>query len=179
MKYFSKTALILFFLMVVSVCLQGCIHLPSSKPELPSFPLPGQLQVPGIVGKVTAALTHSASHNAIQMAVNWQTTLCILGGLACLAFGGLAIYGGQIVPGVKLVVAGVLLPIFGIWWSYHWLLVVCLILIGAAVYWLLMHWAFLKPAMTKVETWAKTVETRITPVVPTPVVAHSTIVAHS
>lgn len=140
-------------LMFISALLQGCVHLPSSKPELPPLPVPG----------IRGILTNNPTHSAIQTAVNWQAALCIIGGAACLAFGGLSIYGGQIVPGIKLILAGALLPIFAIWWKMHWLLAVCLILIGGACYWLLLHWAYLRPALVKLEGWAKTVESRIPP----------------
>lgn len=144
----------------------GCIGLPStSLPKTPGAP------------SVKVAATGSPAHRAIQTAVNYTATLSILGGLACLAFGGLAIYGGQILPGVKLVIAGLLLPIFGIWWAYHWLLVTIIMLIGTALIWLTTHYALVRPALLSVEAWAHTVETRLVnvaaphPASPGPVVA--------
>jgi hypothetical protein len=128
----------------------GCIGLPStSLPATPGAP------------SVKVATTGSPAKRAIQTAVNYTATLSILGGLACLAFGGLAIYGGQLLPGVKLVIAGLLLPIFGIWWAYHWLLVTIIVLIGTALIWLTTHYALVRPALLSVEAWAKTVETRL------------------
>jgi hypothetical protein len=88
-------------------------------------------------------------------------TFCILGGLACLAFGALAIYGGQVLPGVKLVLAGLLLPVFGIWWAYHWLLVVILCLIGMAAWLLIAHYALIRPALSTIAAWAHSVEARL------------------
>lgn len=142
-----------FFLTLLSLCLFcGCIRLPSTT----KLPVPGA----SAVGKVVSG---SASNRAIQTAVNYTTTLSILGGVACLVFGGLAIYGGQLLPGVKLVIAGLLLPIAGIWWAYHWLFVTCFILIGAALFFLATHFAVVRPALVAVESWAKSVETRLAP----------------
>lgn len=140
------------------IFLIGCIGLPStsklSKSTVPS---------------IGASASGSPARKAIQTFVNWQTTICIVGGLACLAFGGLAIYGGQLLPGIKLVLAGILLPIFGIWFAYHWLLVVILALIGAAAYVFIVHYTLIRPALVAVESWAATVEARLgvhTPALP-------------
>ena len=128
----------------------GCIGLPSTKlPAAPGVP------------SVGATAAGSPAKRAIQTFVNWQTTLGILGGLALLAFGGLAIYGGQILPGVKLVIAGLLLPIFSIWFAYHWIAVVIVVLIGSAAYLLLTHYTSVRPALVAIETWAKSVEKRL------------------
>jgi hypothetical protein len=128
----------------------GCIGLPSTNlPATPGAP------------SVKVAATGSPAHRAIQTAVNYTATLSILGGLACLAFGGLAIYGGQLLPGVKLVIAGLLLPIFGIWFAYHWVLVVALTLAVSGAYMLIVHYAQIRPALLAVESWAHTVETRL------------------
>jgi hypothetical protein len=130
----------------------GCIGLPSTASKLPAAP-----GVPAVGAKATG----SPARRAIQVAVNYTTTLSILGGLACLAFGGLAIYGGQILPGIKLVIAGLLLPIAGIYWAYHWLLWVAIILIGLAVWLLVTHYTQIRPALVAIEAWAQSVEARL------------------
>lgn len=128
----------------------GCIGLPSTKlPTVPGAP------------SVGAPAAGSPAKRAIQVAVNYTTTLTILGGLACLAFGGLAIYGGQILPGVKLVIAGLLLPIAGIYWAYHWLMWTVIALVAAAAYVLIHHYTVIQPALKAVSTWAATVEKRL------------------
>jgi len=140
-------------IVLCSFCVCGCVHLPSTS-ALPTGTKP-TAKGPAAAG--------SPAHRAIQAAVNWQMTLCILGGVACLVLGGLAIYGGQLLPGVKLVIAGLLLPIFGIWWAYHWLLVTIIVLIGLAAFLLITHYAVLRPALVTIEAWAKTVEARLVP----------------
>lgn len=142
---------------LMAILLVGCVSLPSTK--LPDAPAGAA----SVSQKISAAVTGSPTHRAIQAAVNWQMTLCILGGVACLVFGGLAIYGGQLLPGIKLVAAGLLLPIAGIYWAYHWLLITGLTLAGLGAYLLITHYALIKPALTAVETWAQTVETRLVP----------------
>ena len=144
---FLRLLAVLF--MLLGLCC-GCVHLPSASQ------LPGAL----VAGK---AVTGSPAHRAIQTAVNYTATLSILGGLACLAFGGLAIYGGQILPGVKLVIAGLLLPVFGIYWAYHWLAIVIILLISTAAIWLTTHYVLIRPALVSVEAWAKSVEARLVP----------------
>jgi hypothetical protein len=147
-------------LIAILALLCGCVHLPTT--ELPSISKVPSLGV--------SALGASPARRAIQTAVNYTATLSILGGLACLVFGGLAIYGGQVLPGIKLVIAGVLLPIAGIWWSYHWLWVTIFILIGLAVYLLITHYALIRPSLAAVESWAETVEARFNVAVAAPVV---------
>jgi hypothetical protein len=94
----------------------------------------------------------SQSKAAIQHVVNWAAILFVLGGLGLCAFGGLAVSGGRYLAGAKLIAAGVLLPIFGIWFAYHWLLVVILTLIGAACLLLVTHWAVVAPVVSKIDT---------------------------
>lgn len=154
LNWVSNCAVVAFCLLML-LTIVGCVSLPKS-----SLPTDG---VQSVSQKVAAAISGSPTHRAIQAAVNWQMTLCILGGVACLVFGGLAIYGGQILPGVKLVAAGLLLPIAGIYWAYHWLLITCLVLIGLAAFFLITHYALIQPALTAVEAWAKTVEARLIP----------------
>jgi hypothetical protein len=152
LDYVSNAAAISFIICM----LVGC----TLTPKLPSTAPDG---VSAVGQKIAAAVSGSPTHRAIQTAVNWQMTLCILGGVACLVFGGLAIYGGQVLPGVKLVAAGLLLPIAGIYWAYHWLLITCIVLVGLAVIFLLTHYALIQPALSSVEAWAKTVEARLIP----------------
>lgn len=147
--------------------LSGCIGLPSAA----KLPIPG---APAAVGK---AVSGSASNRAIQTAVNYTTTLSILGGVACLVFGGLAIYGGQLLPGIKLVIAGLLLPIAGIWYAYHWLYVAIACLVGGAAYILITHFSVVRPALVAVEAWAKTVESRLIPAPKTPLAASAPVPA--
>ena len=64
-------------------------------------------------------------------------------------------------PGVKLVIAGLLLPIFSIWFAYHWIAVVIVVLIAAAAYVLIHHYMVIQPALKAVSTWATTVEKRL------------------
>ena len=141
-------------LLVLSLFMCGCVHLPSAS-------LPGAVSTVGKVPLSGQVPSGSPAHQAIQKVVNWQTMLFVLGGLACLAFGGLAIYGGQVLPGIKLVIGGLLLPVFGIWFAYHWLLVTIIVLIGGALFLLLTHYTVLRPALAAIETWAKTIEIRL------------------
>lgn len=133
-------------------CFSGCIGLPKTG-------LPTSSGAPS----VKVAVSGSPARKAIQTLMNWQATLSVVGGLALLAFGGLAIYGGQLLPGIKLVVAGFLLPICGIWFAYHWLAVVIVCLIVTAGYLLVTHYTLVAPALRAVESWAQSVEARLVP----------------
>lgn len=148
---FIKNILAVF---AVVYLLAGCVGLPNTSSVSSGS---------SVSQKVAAAITGSPTHRAIQTAVNWQMTLCILGGVACLAFGGLAIYGGQLLPGIKLVIAGILLPIAGIWWAYHWLMVTIIVLIALAGILLITHYSAIQPALSAVEARMKTVEARLAP----------------
>jgi hypothetical protein len=153
---------VLFLTLGLVIGLCGCVHLPSAS-QLPGAPKVGQ------------SATGSPAKKAIQTAVNYTATLSILGGLACLAFGGLAIYGGQLLPGIKLVIAGLLLPVFGIYWAYHWLAIVIILLISTAAIWLTTHYALIRPALVSIEAWAKTVEARLAPAAKAPAAASAPV----
>ena len=161
----------------------GCVKLPSLYgPDVTSRPQatiePSHRDIAGVTGpgSVTPAasrrdvpgvavpreVTHekSESTKSIQALVNWQAGLFILGGLACLSLGGLCFYGGQIIPGLKFILAGLLLPIFGIWFAYHWLLVVILVLLAGGALFLATHYAMIKPILDKLESFGASVLTK-------------------
>lgn len=144
----------LTIILAACVMLAGCVHLPDfSSPPVP----PGVTNAHGAVVSAPAPVppsTASPSTVAIQHAVNWQTTLFILAGVACLALCGFLAYAGQVVPAVKVGLAGLLLPIFGIWFAYHWLLVVIITLLSAAAFFLATHYAVVAPLLTRLDASA-------------------------
>lgn len=145
------------------IVLAGCIHLPTFSGPATSSPVlvpnAGLVSTAGpVVGtpKSSAASLSTASPStvAIQHAVNWQVGLFCLAGLACLALAGFLGYSGQIVPAIKVGLAGLLLPIFGIWFAYHWLLVVILCLLGAAAFFIATDYAVVKPILARLDAAA-------------------------
>ncbi len=108
-----------------------------------------------IVAKSLAAPAEtgpSTAKSEIQKTVNSFCALMILAAVAGIGFGAFSIYLGHYVSGVQFIGGGIGLALFGIWFSFHWLLVVSLGLIGAAVFYLCTHYALIKPILDKIES---------------------------
>lgn len=148
-----------YFLMFVitAFLVTGCIHFPSPYSSVPGpSEVPTSLVshvIPHAVGPAPSHTTSPATQ-AIQTTFNWVAGATILGGLACLVFGGLAIYGGHVPTGVKLIVSGILLPVVGVWFAYHWGLVVLALLSGIGVYYLYQYWSKVRPVAKAAEAVA-------------------------
>jgi sterol desaturase/sphingolipid hydroxylase (fatty acid hydroxylase superfamily) len=130
---------------VVLLAASGCVH-------LPSFTAPKATDPSSVTPRPVSHAAMSQSTAAIQKTVDWYAGLSIIGGLAVVALGAFAIYSGQFVPGIKFVAIGLLLPIFGIWFAYHWLLVVIIALLASALFFLCVHRAIIEPLLEKLET---------------------------
>lgn len=139
----------------------GCVRLPSPTfSASPSSATPTRNDALATAGAFVRAnqpgqaaliVTGSPAKQAIQRAVNWMAVLCTIGGVACLAFAALLGYGGQVIPAIKVGLAGLLLPIFGIWFAYHWLAVVIGALIISAAIFLATHFAIVRPVIQRLE----------------------------
>jgi hypothetical protein len=136
----------------------GCIHLPST--DFSAAPGPSQVSQslihnvsPGAIGK-TPARDASPATKAIQTTFNIVATVSIVGGLACLAFGALAIYNTHIPTGIKLILSGIALPVVGIWFAYHWGLVILALFSVAALYFLYEYWGKARPVLKAAENVA-------------------------
>jgi hypothetical protein len=146
-----------------AIFVAGCVHLPSLG-STDGFPA----NSPGITRPVgpSASTATSPARRAIQTTFNWIATLSVVGGLACLALGGLSFYRGLILSGIKFVIAGILLPVSGIFVAYHWLLIVALVLIGLATYLLITYWSKVEPVLAKVESGVVAVADKAIPAGP-------------
>ncbi len=144
----------LFILSLLAAIFCGCIHLPTA------------IQTPAGHNVGTApAVPHvdnsSTAKTEIQKTVNWFAVLWTLGGVACLVMAGFSGYAGAIIPAIKFALAGLLMPIFGIWFAFHWLLVVILTLIAAALFFLATHYGVVNPILQKIETEAANLASQI------------------
>jgi hypothetical protein len=90
----------------------------------------------------------------IQKTVNWFCALMIIAAVAGIGFGAFSIYIGHYVSGVQFIAGGIGLAMFGIWFAFHWLLVLSLCLIGAAVFYLCTHFALIKPILDRLDAQA-------------------------
>lgn len=88
---------------------------------------------------VTANPATGGVKTGVQQVVTKQVWLFWVAGIVCLCAAGALAYFGQIVAAIKVGIAGLILPIFAIWWSEHYALVIAAVLIGAAVWYLLTH----------------------------------------
>jgi len=141
--------LVSLFAALALLCLTGCVHLPSLYDSVPGPSSPGSAATTA-VHNATSAPTAS---KAIQSTFNWFATICILGGIACVGLGALSIYRGCLVSGIKFLIGGVLLPVAGIYVAYHWLLITAIVLVGAALYLIVVDWARVKPVALKLESF--------------------------
>jgi hypothetical protein len=81
----------------------------------------------------TESLPATANHTSvIARAVANIVHIAEIVGLLSLIAGGLLIYCGQVIPGVKCVIGGIVLPVSAVWFDYHYGLVLWLLLIGSA-----------------------------------------------
>ena len=97
----------------------------------------------------TESIPATANHTSvIARAVSNIVHIAEIVGLLSLISGGLLIYFGQVIPGVKCVIGGIILPVSAVWFDYHYGLVLWLLLIGSAIGFL---WALNKydPALLK------------------------------
>jgi hypothetical protein len=145
--------------------LSGCVRLPNS-PEFSNVPSASHPDVtlpdtglPGSSHAATASKPVSPAHKAIQTTINWFTTLIIFAGLAAIGWGAFSIYGGQTLAGIRWILLGVLAPIVAIWFAFHWVLVVSVVLICGAFYLLIRYHILskVKPALSEVESEVKSV----------------------
>jgi hypothetical protein len=127
-------------LILAALVCAGCVH-------LPKFSVADTKAVGGgpTVALATAPAHSSASTVAIQWFFNVTAGLSIVAGLSCLALAGLAGYGGHVLPAIKLGIGGFIFPIGGIWFAFHWMLAVAVVLLATAAVEILIHRAFLKP----------------------------------
>jgi hypothetical protein len=102
----------------------------------------------------------SESTRAIQRTVNWFATLAVLGGLALLGLGVFLCVNGHVVPGIKFALCGLLLPIFGIWFAYHWLMVAIVALLVIAGLEISAHYVLVAPLLRKIEQHAEAVTSK-------------------
>jgi hypothetical protein len=94
------------------------------------------------------------ARSEIQKTVNWFCALMIIAAVAGIGFGAFSIYIGHYVSGVQFIAGGIGLAMFGIWFAFHWLLVLSLSLIGAAVFYLCTHYALIKPIIDRLDAAA-------------------------
>src|SRR6185312_6369303 len=125
----------------------GCVHLPHVDTSNPALRT-GSVTGPDLI---TPAMSQKPATQAIQHAVNWQAGLITFGGIASVAFGAFLIYGGRLLAGIKFVIGGLLCPVFAIWWSYHWLAVSIVAVLGAGAFLLFTHFTDLSPFLTAIE----------------------------
>lgn len=117
-----------FFLFVVpaalTILLSGCHGVPWHFPPAPAR----EVEAP----QADAHATTPASA-AIKKTVHAQTALFWVGGIVCLGLAAFMGYCGQVIPALKFGAAGVLLPVFGVWWAFHYGTVIIVALIASAV----------------------------------------------
>jgi len=118
----------------------GCISLPKFSAAPPAPPTDyTTLAAPPAKGKATAPAPAkpipppTPAQSAVQKAIHTEVVFFWIAGMLCLAACGFFAYGGQIVPAVKVGIAGIVLPVFATWFDYHSGILIAGILISCAL----------------------------------------------
>lgn len=130
-NYWLEILLILFFAAALLVFGTGCVSSPFRVPQSSPQIGPGGIVAPGA----------TVTSQQIASVVTKQVWLFWIGGLLCLAAGGAMIYFSQYMAGLKLILAGLILPIAGTWWSEHYALIIAGTLVALAIWYFLTHQA--------------------------------------
>jgi hypothetical protein len=130
----------------------GCIHLPNPAGDFSPVPGPSHPALNTDKLLPPAPAPGDTATHAVQTTVNWLAWLMGIAGIAGMALGGFAIYGGRLWVGVRLLVIGVSLPIAGIYFAFHWKLILGLLLLGVGLYEVVMHWSVISPFAKKVQS---------------------------
>jgi hypothetical protein len=118
-------------------------------------PVTGPVTTPPAVSQpspvATAPAPVATATGEIQKVVNGFVGLFILAALVGIGFGAFLIYSAHYVSGIQFVCGGIGLAMFGIFFAFHWLLIVSLACIGAGIFFLCTHYALVKPILQKIE----------------------------
>jgi hypothetical protein len=123
--------------------------------DAPAAPVTGSVTTPPAVSQPAPVAPVpgpvATATGEIQKVVNGFVGLFILAALAGIGFGAFLIYSGHYVSGIQWVGGGLGLAIFGIWFAFHWLLIVSLALLATGLFFLATHYAIVKPILEKIE----------------------------
>jgi hypothetical protein len=119
----------------VAFLLSGCGMLKHSAPSA-SAATP-----PTVTTSKTVPATSAAASSPVAAAVSKIVYLVYAAGICCLVAGGLLLYVGQVIPGAKCLVAGIVLPVGATWFNYHYAVVLAGLFVASAIGFL---WAFAK-----------------------------------
>jgi len=150
MKYLTSFVLV-SCLLVVLITSAGCIS-----PRI-------GMSTPGVAGSATHEPGSSAQtdspvgkvesfQQAAQREVNWQAGMLTIAGLLMLALSGFLAYTGKYAGSIKLAIAGVILPILGLWFAYNWMLLIIVVLVTLVVVVILSHYSIIAPMMSRLES---------------------------
>ena len=140
-------------MMLAVALLSGCSLFKISTPTFSA-------KVPTAAQSAPADLTHQpvAVVSPVRQMVSFEEKLFIAAGILCLLASGALFYFGQIVAGVKVCAAGIVLPIFAVWFSAHFAIVIAAILIVLAITYIIQNAALEKKIIAWTEKQASTVE---------------------
>lgn len=111
--------------------ISGCI----SAPSLDSANLTAGTGKPTPAASISRHTVKADTQAVVDSQVKWF----IAAGILCLIASGALFYFGQILPAVKVAAAGLILPIFAVWWSHFYAVVCAAVLIGLALFYLIQH----------------------------------------
>jgi hypothetical protein len=144
----KKKSFSILCMMLAVAFLSGCSLFKISTAELPPIPH----------ATVQPAVTPAPALSPVRQMVSFEEKLFIAAGILCLLASGALFYFGQIVAGVKVCAAGIILPIFAVWFSAHFAIVIAAILIVLAITYIVQNAALEKKIIAWTEKQASTVE---------------------
>lgn len=141
----KKKSLSILCMILAVAFLSGCSLFKISTAEVP--PIPHATVQPA----VTSALS------PVRQMVSFEEKLFIAAGILCLLASGALFYFGQIVAGVKVCAAGIILPIFAVWFSAHFAIVISAILVVLAITYIIQNAAVEKKVVAFLEKQGSTI----------------------
>lgn len=141
--------LINFFVLVYAVTaaliFSGCVSSPFHSVRNP--PTISKKLPDGGILKPDEIVT-STDVSPVQKIVNWQTDLMIWSGCLCLIAAGALAYFQMYFMAVKVGMAGLILPIFAVWYSHYWGWIIAGSLISVALL-AYSHWKLVLQPIVK------------------------------
>ena len=127
----KKKSLSILCMILAVAFLSGCSLFKISTAEVP--PIPHATVQPAVTPAPAPALS------PVRQMVSFEEKLFIAAGILCLLASGALFYFGQIVSGVKVCAAGIILPIFAVWFSAHFAIVISSILVVLAITYIIQN----------------------------------------
>ena len=118
----------------LTATLTGCVHLPTLHQEL-------EAPASSVTAGPTNIKNTVAGVSTVKEAAHREAILFWIIGILLLLGGAALLYFQFYLPGLKVIAAGVVLPVVGTIWSEHYAIIISASLVGLAIWYALTHQA--------------------------------------